>query len=180
MTRARRWGLGAGVAVGIAALVAAGYLWGSSRGDSRTEAVAARGAGVMPFDLDRTTHRFQKRAGGGVQTVVVDEPVDREQVTLVREHLRKEADEFRAGRFDDPAAIHGEEMPGLAALRSGADRLEIRYSDVPTGGRVSYWTDEPELVAALHAWFDAQVVDHGAHAETARAGSPHSTDFSEL
>jgi hypothetical protein len=31
--------------------------------------VAARGAEVMPFDLDRTTHVFTKLPDGGVQTV---------------------------------------------------------------------------------------------------------------
>lgn len=148
----------------IAGLIAAGYLLGS-RGNSRTEEVAARGGEVMPFDLERTTHRFAKGAGGGVQTVVADDPADADQVLLVRRHLKREADRFRAGRFDDPAAIHGMEMPGLAALRAGADRLAIRYSDVPAGGRISYSTDEEDLVAALHAWFDAQVMDHGAHAE---------------
>jgi hypothetical protein len=141
-------------------------------GHSRQEEVAARGAEVMPFDLDRTTHRFDPRASGGVQTVVADEP-DAEQVELVRSHLRDEAERFARGDFDDPMAIHGMEMPGLAELRAGAasGRVTIDYEDVPTGGRLTYHAGERTLVAALHAWFQAQVSDHGGHAEAMERGS---------
>jgi hypothetical protein len=130
----------------------------------RRAQVAERGASVMPFDLERTTHRFAKQASGGVQTVVADDPGDATQIRLVREHLRREAELFRQGRFDDPARIHGDGMPGLAALRRGAGRVDVAYADTPGGGRITYTTGEAELVAALHDWFDAQVGDHGSHA----------------
>lgn len=130
----------------------------------RREQVADRGAAVMPFDLERTTHRFAKTDNGGVQTVVADDPGDATQVGLIREHLRHEADEFRQGRFTDPAAIHGQQMPGLAALRDSAGRIDVDYADTPDGARITYATAEAALVTALHAWFDAQVSDHGSHA----------------
>ena len=125
--------------------------------------VAARGAEVMPFDLERTTHRFEKTERGGIETVVADEP-DADQIAPVRSHLREEADRFSRGDFDDPMAIHGMEMPGLADLRAGAARIEIAYADVPTGARLTYTVAERRLRAALHAWFDAQLMDHGEHA----------------
>jgi hypothetical protein len=130
----------------------------------RRAQVAERGASVMPFDLERTTHRFAKQANGGVQTVVADDPGDATQIRLVREHLRREAEEFRQGRFDDPARIHGDGMPGLAALRAGARRIDVAYADTPDGARITYTTGETDLVTALHDWFDAQVGDHGSHA----------------
>jgi hypothetical protein len=138
---------------------------------TRQAEVAARGAEAMPFDLDRTTHRFEARPWGGVQTVVADEP-DAEQVELVRAHLREEAERFSRGDFDDPMAIHGMEMPGLAELRAGAaaGRVEIGYSEVATGARLTYRTNETALVAALHTWFRAQVSDHGSHAEAMEQG----------
>jgi hypothetical protein len=82
----------------------------------------------------------------------------------VRSHLRKEALAFARGDFADPAAIHGVDMPGLHALHAGAARIVVRYADVPQGARITYATRDPALVAALHAWFKAQVNDHGAHA----------------
>ena len=131
----------------------------------RRREVAERGALVMPFDLERTTHVFTPTASGGVQTVVADDAADREQVGLVRAHVREEAARFARGDFADPAAIHGEEMPGLAELRAGASRIRVEYEDVPAGGRIRYATTDAALVRALHAWFAAQRSDHGAHAE---------------
>ncbi len=159
------WGLVAAAAVG--ALVAGGYVWGARQaaGD-RQAVVAARGAEVMPFDLDRTTHVFDRRDDGGVQTVVADDAGDAAEVEKIRAHLEAEAEEFRNGRFDDPMAIHGREMPGVAELRAGAGTMEIRYEDVPDGGRITYATRDPDLVRALHAWFDAQLGDHAEHATT--------------
>ena len=157
------------LAVGLGAFALSGFFTGHDH--DRQAEVAERGAEVMPFDLDRTTHRFESRAWGGVQTVVADEP-DAEQVRLVRAHLLEEAERFSRGDFDDPMAIHGMEMPGLTELRAGAadGRVEIAYAQVPTGARLTYRTDERALVTALHAWFQAQVLDHGSHAEAMERG----------
>lgn len=132
---------------------------------ARQHAVAARGAQVMPFDLERTTHRFTKNRTGGEQTVVAEDPSDTEQVRLTRQHLAKENAKFGRGDFGDPATIHGTQMPGLAELSTGYRRVTTEYADTPAGGRITYSTDDPALIDALHDWFDAQVSDHGSHAE---------------
>jgi hypothetical protein len=54
-------------------------------------------------------------------------------------------------------------MPGLAELRA-ARRNAIDYRNVEKGGELSYQTADPKRVHALHAWFDAQLSDHGADA----------------
>jgi hypothetical protein len=138
---------------------------GDDGGSDRQQAIAERGATVMPFDLEVTTHRFTPLADGLEQTVVSDDPADLEQVALVRQHLAAEAARFRAGDFADPAAIHGEDMPGLADLRNGAAEIDVTFDEIDAGGRIRFATDDPQLVAALHAWGEAQVMDHGAHAE---------------
>lgn len=118
----------------------------------------------MPFDLERTTHQFTRTDTGGVQTVVADDPQDTTQITLIRQHLTAEVGRFRGGDFTDPARIHGNEMPGLEALRAHGGRITIDYETTPDGGRATYTTDVAELRIALHDWFDAQVGDHGQHA----------------
>jgi hypothetical protein len=143
---------------------------------ARQEQVAARGAEVMPFDLEATTHVFEKAETGGTQKVVADAPGDAGNVAAIRKHLREEADAFARGEFSDPASIHGEDMPGLAELEAGADRMEVRYEDLPDGGRVVFETDDPGLVAALHDWFDAQLHDHGDDAEEGASGDSQSGD----
>jgi hypothetical protein len=167
------WSRRIALAGAAAALVAAGTGAGLALADrddpanlaERQAEVAARGAEVMPFDLDRTTHVFTQRPDGGVQVVTADDPDDAVQVRLVREHLSEEAEAFARGDFGDPASIHGDDMPGLAAFQAGADRITVTYEDLPAGGQLTYTTGDAALVEALHAWFDAQVSDHGSHAE---------------
>ncbi|HEX6235252.1 MAG TPA: hypothetical protein VFZ63_19140 [Jiangellaceae bacterium] len=153
----------------IAGLLAAATLAGCG-GDNgalaeRQAEVAARGAHVMPFDLDATTHRFEPTETGLVQTVIADDPNDADQVALIREHLEEEASRFAAGDFDDPAAIHGEDMPGLTTLRDGASEIDIQLEHLDDGARLVYTTNDPGLIEALHQWAEAQVSDHGEHAE---------------
>ena len=137
---------------------------GSVSTASRQAQVEARGATVMPFDQQRTTHVFHSTSTGGVQSVVAKDRADLKQIVLVRAHLRKEASRFAVGDFTDPMAIHGMKMPGLDTLRHGAGRVRVAYSTIARGAQISYTTTEPSLVAALHEWFDAQLMDHGSNA----------------
>ena len=131
---------------------------------SRQAEVAARGAAVMPFDLDKTRHIFQQQPDGGVQQVVALDPSDTTQIALIREHVQEEALKFQRGDFGDPADIHGSSMPGLAELRESAGKITVAYTELPEGAKIQYSTSDRELVAALHQWFEAQVSDHGRHA----------------
>ncbi len=131
---------------------------------TRRAAVAERGSQVMPFDLSRTRHDFRPLEDGGLQTVVARDTTDAAQVVLIRQHLSEEVARFSRGDFTDPAFVHGSDMPGVAELADGADRLHIEYAEVPFGGRIHYTSADPALVDALHRWFRAQTSDHGAHA----------------
>jgi len=131
--------------------------------EGRLREVAEAGARVMPFDLERTTHVFSEEPWGGEQRVISDH-AEAEQVALVRSHLAEEAERFARGDFTSPARIHGHDMPGLDVLRASAQMLEIRYTDVENGGSIAYRSQDPRVIAALHAWFSAQRADHGPHA----------------
>jgi len=137
---------------------------GSSAGTDRQAQVEARGAGVMPFDQNRTTHIFRASATGGVQVVIAKDARDTKQIALIRSHLHDEARRFAGGDFSDPMAIHGMRMPGLGELRRNIARVRVEYSSVPGGARISYTTVDPALLGSLHDWFDAQLMDHGTHA----------------
>ena len=119
----------------------------------------------MPFNLERTTHYFKPLPDDGVQTVVADNASERDQVRLVREHLREEAKAFARGDFEDPEQIHGRGMPGLDVLRSRYDEISLTLSPTPAGARLRYTSEASEVVNALHHWFEAQLMDHGDHAE---------------
>jgi hypothetical protein len=66
-------------------------------------------------------------ADGGLHAVIADNPSDREQIERIRQHFQEEAAAFGRGDFGDPAQIHGAEMPGLAALQTGAERIKVEH-----------------------------------------------------
>jgi hypothetical protein len=167
-TRARRPWL---LVIAIVAVAGVGGVTGAVLvigGDppTRQDLVAERGAQVMPFDLEATTHHFEPTDFGGVQRVVADDGADHRQIELIRAHLRTEVARFRTGDFGDPATIHGHDMPGLAILEANAHTLVITYRDLDDGAEVTYRSSDPPTIAALHDWFAAQRSDHGAHAQT--------------
>ncbi len=130
----------------------------------RQAEVAQRGAEVMPFDLEQTQHIFTKTENGSVQQVVIHEGADADQVSAIQMHLSEIAEKLSSGDFGGPAHIHGDDMPGLAVLHERFGEVEIVYTALDNGGQIEYTSDEPALVEAIHAWFDAQMADHGPHA----------------
>lgn len=130
----------------------------------RQKEVAERGSMVMPFDLERTTHIFEATEFGGVQQVLSDDG-DLTQIQLIQDHLKEEVDRFQSGDFGDPAAIHGHDMPGLAELVAGYDQIVVTYESLLDGGKVTYSAADEELKNAIHQWFEAQLSDHGDHAQ---------------
>jgi hypothetical protein len=160
------WWLIGACALTAVALVAVVLLiapWSDTGSASRQAEVEARGRSVMPFDQSRTTHRFTKTASGGTETVRVLPGAAQGQVGLIRMHLGHEQTLFASGDFSDPMAIHGHAMPGVRALaRSAASgSLAVTYVTVPGGAELEYRAADPAVVRAVHAWFDAQVRDHG-------------------
>jgi hypothetical protein len=131
---------------------------------TRQDEVAVRGAKVMPFDLEQTMHVFQKLDDGGLQKVIAKDPANKKQIALIQTHLKEESERFRKGDFSDPAKIHGEDMPGLAELKAGAGKIDVRYTALPDGAQIRYEANDPKLVTAIHRWFAAQLSDHGHHA----------------
>lgn len=161
-----------GIAAGAAALwasrgaMAAPVADGMGRMEAqqaRQEEVARKGVTVMPFDLTRTTHFFDDRETGGIETVTANDKNDAAQIRLIREHLAAEAKRFGRGDFSDPAKIHGQDMPGLSQLAGAGAKLRVTFKSLPAGASVAYASRDKPIVAAIHEWFAAQRSDHGAH-----------------
>ena len=146
-------------------------LWTHAADTPRQAEVAKLGADVMPFDLKATTHIFTKTSDGGVQRVIAKDASNKVQVRLIRKHLHDIQAQFRHGDFSGPSHIHGDGMPGLQQLKTAKPgQITITYRDVEGGAELTYHTDSAALVAALNAWFDAQLSDHGVDA---MAGHQH-------
>lgn len=119
---------------------------------------------VMPFDMSKTVHVFKMTEAGGIQRVLARDPSDAEQVALIRQHLKHEAERFSHGDYSDPGKLHGADMPGLAELQARPSAVEVSYSDRPAGAQLSFKTDDLRLLTAVHRWFGAQLSEHGADA----------------
>ena len=131
---------------------------------NKQEHVHHMGAGVMPFDLAMTTHIFRMTETGGVQRVLVKDTAAKDQVAMIQQHLRHEAEAFQRGDYGDPAALHGADMPGLKELQAGAKRISVAYKALPDGAEISFKTSNRHLLTAIHRWFGAQLSEHGADA----------------
>jgi hypothetical protein len=131
---------------------------------TQQEHVHHMGAGVMPFDLARTTHVFRMTETGGVQRVEVKDAAAKDQVAMIQQHLKHEAEAFRRGDYADPAALHGADMPGLQELQAGAGRISVAYKALPDGAQITFKTSDRHLLTAIHRWFGAQLSEHGADA----------------
>lgn len=141
---------------------------------ARQGEVAAKGAEVMPFDLAATLHSFTKTDQGGLMNVTIRSDQDAKNVSFIRKHLMSEATKFSAGAFDDPTGIHGADMPGLTAMKAGAAQITSTYGELSNGAQITFVTTKPELITALHSWFDAQVMDHGSDAMAGHQMTPSS------
>ncbi|MFH7812364.1 MULTISPECIES: hypothetical protein [Acetobacter] len=117
------------------------------------------GASVMPFDLLHSLHIFTPLPDGGEQDVISADG-NAQQIMLIRQHLKTEAQRRAQGDYATPARIHGASMPGLKEMATGAPSIHVVYVELPAGARIVYTTARPELVQAIHAWLDAQAHDH--------------------
>ena len=129
---------------------------------TRQAEVARRGADVMPFDLQATTHTFTKTADGGTQRVTAKNSADSRQVDLVRAHLHDIQARFLKGDFSGSVHIQGEAMPGLAQLKAAdPGRVAALRDETPTirSGRFDLqrgWSSWPAVAATPAGGFDSE------------------------
>lgn len=151
------------VSVGSIVLISVLSACAKVQTQNRQVAVEQRSEQVMPFSMSDTMHMFNPTSAGGVQFVMVHDG-DPHQITLVQQHLHKEATAFARGDFSDPAYIHGNNMSGLAEMSRDHAKMSVTYTSTNNGAQIVFYTKDPKLVAAIHQWFSAQVKDHGSHA----------------
>jgi hypothetical protein len=150
------------------ALLAAGACmvsWtGRAPAQTAQEHVHSSAHTVMPFDMSKTVHIFRMTEQGGIQRVVIRDPAAKEQVVLIQQHLKIEAERFQTGDFSDPGKLHGKDMPGLKDLQAGASMIKVSYAALSDGAEMTFSTEDRHLLTAIHRWFGAQLSEHGSDA----------------
>ncbi len=147
-----------GKAIAFLMLLSSSMLFAQTTQDS----VHQMSHSVMPFNMSKTVHIFKMTESGGVERVVARDPSESDQVALIQQHLRHEAEKFQRGDYSDPAKLHGTDMPGLKELRTGASRIKVSYTKLSAGAEITFETTELHLLTAIHRWFGAQLSEHGA------------------
>lgn len=117
---------------------------------------------AMPFAADQTLQTFSKTVHGGIQHITAKSADNTRQIKLIQDYLLNLTNTFKKGDFSETERMHGADMPGLARLKSAkTDDIKYEYKGLENGAQIHYSTEYPELVQALHEWFDAQIKDHG-------------------
>ncbi len=152
------------LAVMVAATVSTAVNAQTPANPARLDEVADRGSHVMPFNLDKTQHIFNKTEHGGVQQVIAKQATDSEQIGLIRQHLLDISERFKQGDFSRQQSIHGANMPGLRELAANYRSVRFDYRPLPNGAEIEYAAEDTGLVDAIHRLFNAQLSDHARHA----------------
>ena len=145
-------------------LAAIAFVAASAFADTTQQHAHNASHGVMPFDMSKTMHVFAMTEQGGVQKVVTRDAGDGDQVAMIQQHLKHEAEAFQKGDFGDPAHLHGATMPGLSDLQANAAQIRITYSELPNGAQIAFEAKDIHTITAIHRWFGAQLSEHGADA----------------
>ncbi len=119
---------------------------------------------VTPLDMAMTMHLFKMTESGGVERVLVKDGSAADQIRLLQQHVREEADRFQHGDYSDPATFRNAEIPGLKEIQLGAQQIKVSYAALADGAKITFETADPHLVFAIHRWFGAQLSARGASA----------------
>jgi hypothetical protein len=122
--------------------------------------VDERGARVMGFDQQKTTHHFVLTGEGGRIDVAVNDPADATGVAQIRRHLQQLAPMFRAGNFESPLLIHARVPPGVESMKRAGSAIRYTYEELPGGGRLRLATSNAPARDAIHDFLRFQIADH--------------------
>jgi hypothetical protein len=120
-----------------------------------------RGAMVMGFDQEKTTHHFYLFEDGGAIDVAVKDGTDTVNRDAIRSHLPHIAMLFGGGNFEAPMRVHdSKDVPGTAQMAALRDKIAFKYVETPAGGRVDITTTDRAALAAVHEFLKFQIADH--------------------
>jgi hypothetical protein len=120
-----------------------------------------RGAMVMGFDQEKTTHHFYLYEDGGAIDVSVKDTADTTNRDAIRAHLPHIAMLFGQGNFEAPMMVHdSKNVPGTAELARLKEKIAYKYKETPKGGRVDIVTTDPAALNAVHDFMKFQIADH--------------------
>jgi hypothetical protein len=119
-----------------------------------------RGAQVMGFDQDKTSHHFYLYADGGAIEVSVKDAADTTNLTAIRAHLPHIVVMFSEGNFEAPMMVHGTTVPGTPEMKAVKGAITWKYEEQAKGGRVTITSADAGALKAIHTFLRYQITDH--------------------
>lgn len=119
-----------------------------------------RGAQVMGFSQEKTTHHFELKQDGGVIEARANDLKDAATLGEIRGHFQHIAKMFAAGDFNAPMLVHAQNVPGTAAMSRLKDAIHWQMQEIPRGARISIIADNQEAVDAVHDFLRFQIENH--------------------
>lgn len=121
-----------------------------------------RGKMAMGVDQYTSSHHFEATPSGG-RIELQRDTADSLGVAQIRAHMRLIQHAFEAGDFSTPSFVHMKDMPGTAVMAAKRGVITYTYADLPRGAEVRIESTDPDAIAAIHAFLDAQRMEHHAH-----------------
>ena len=122
--------------------------------------VEKNGDQAMGFAHEKTTHHFRLSSDGGAIEVTANDSNDKTSAEEIRSHLSHIAAMFSHGDFSTPMFVHAVVPPGVTTMKMLRAKLEYRYEEIASGGRVRIAFNDPIAVAAVHDFLRFQITDH--------------------
>jgi hypothetical protein len=165
MKTAHRWISFVSIVIAMSLAIDAQHRPGQSgdhqQGDkSRHDQINHRGDHAMGFSNTKTTHHFRLRPEGGVIEVTANEIDDTASRDQIRRHLKHIAKKFSEGDFSAPMFIHGENPPGVEAMKALKGGIKYQYEELERGAKVRISTGNSEAIKAIHEFLRFQIKDH--------------------
>jgi hypothetical protein len=132
--------------------------------DSAFATMQARGRDVMGVDQYTSRHVFESLPDGGRIELqrLADDTADAAQI---RRHLAAIAEAFGRGDLSAPDLVHAQTVPGALVMAARHAAIAYSVAPLPRGGELRITTQDPEALAAIHAFLAFQRREH-------RAGAP--------
>src|SRR5713226_4311810 len=115
---------------------------------------------ALGFSQTATKHTFRLfRDGGAIELRVLDAN-DAATLKMVRHHLQTIANDFAAGDFAKPEAVHDRLPDGAARMKELRAAINYQYSKIRSGGRVRITTSDAKALEAVHEFLRFQIREH--------------------
>ena len=114
----------------------------------------------MGFSQTKTAHHFLLAKDGGAIEVTAKDPKDTVSQDQIRMHLPHITTAFASGDFTDPMEVHDQTPPGVPTMKRLKAKIQYKFEETDTGGRVLIHSNNTEAIDAIHDFLRFQIREH--------------------